>query len=55
MDTYYKSKTIKDGNFTVNIYVPIITEEERNRRMKLIHDAAAELIKGSVKCNTKNL
>ena len=30
-DEYYLEKTIKDGNFIINVYRPIISEEENNR------------------------
>ena len=33
----------------VKVFRPILTEEERARRMKILHDAAADLLKYSKK------
>ena len=35
-DEHYLAKTIKHGNVTINIYRPILTDEERKRREKQI-------------------
>ena len=43
-DTYKEVKTFVFPNMTVNVYIPDLTEEERNRRMKKIHKSAANLI-----------
>jgi len=43
MDEYYFEKTITLPNAIINIYRPIITEEERARRMKEIEKAAVRL------------
>ncbi len=34
---------------TTTVYRPILSPEERERRMKLIHDAAADLIKSTLR------
>ena len=43
MKTVNRDETGKVRSY-VNIYRPILTEEERERRMKLIADAAANLL-----------
>ena len=43
-DTYKEVKTFVFPNMTVNVYIPDLTAEERNRRMKKIHKSAANLI-----------
>ena len=49
-DTYMEPVAIThaDGG-TSRVYRPILTEEERARRMKRLHDAAAELLKSCKK------
>lgn len=48
MDTYYKeAKVIEFPGMVVKVFSPILTEEERTRRMKKIHDAAARLLKST--------
>lgn len=44
---YIHTKTIESPGFTVRVFQPVLTEEERNRRMKAIHKAAADLIKAA--------
>ena len=44
-DTYGEPIIMELPNATVRIFRPILTDEERARRMKLIHDAAAELLR----------
>jgi len=48
-DTYKEVRTYVYPNAIVHIHIPDLTEEERARRMKQIHDAAAELIKSARK------
>ena len=48
-DEYYFDRTIKFDNATVNIYRPVISKEENERRMKRINDAAVELLKEKLK------
>lgn len=52
-DEYYFAGTFKYDNAIVNVYRPIISEEENKRRMKRIHDASAELLK-EVLLHSKN-
>lgn len=44
-DTYKEVKTIVYSNGVSRVYIPELTEDERARRMKRIHDAAADLLK----------
>lgn len=44
MDTYKEVKEFKFPNMTVNVFIPDITEEERNQRMKKIEKAAVRLL-----------
>lgn len=44
-DTYKEPYTLELDGAIVRVYVPEISEEERARRMKVIHNAAAELLK----------
>lgn len=44
MDKYEFDRTIETPSATIRIHRPIISEEERNRRLKGIHDAAAQLL-----------
>ena len=45
IDTYKEVRTFSFENMTVRVHIPEITEQERKRRMKAIHKAAAELLK----------
>jgi hypothetical protein len=44
-DTYQEPIIFEYPNATVRVFRPVLSEEERKRRMKIIHDAAADLIK----------
>ena len=44
-DTYKEIKTFTYSNAIVRVHIPDISEEERNRRMKKIHNSASELLK----------
>jgi ribosome recycling factor len=48
-DTYKEIKTFEHPNAIVRVYVPDLTKEERSRRMKAVHKAAAELLKSKSK------
>lgn len=48
-DTYGEPKTIEFPNAVVKVYSPILTEEERKRRMEMIAKSAERLLKNS-KC-----
>lgn len=49
VDTYKEVKTFSFENMTVRVHIPELTTEERTRRMKKIHTAAAELLKSKSK------
>lgn len=42
---YTLKKTIKEDGFIIRVYSPILTPDERKRRMKAIHKAAENLLK----------
>lgn len=44
MDTYGEPTIFEFPGMIAKVYRPILTEEERTRRMKKIHDAAARLL-----------
>ena len=48
-DTYSTVKTFTYPNAIVRVHIPDLAEEERKRRLKRIHDAAANLLKGNKK------
>lgn len=52
-DEYYLAKTIESHNAVVRVYSPILTDEENDRRMKKIHDSAAELLKEQIRNKQK--
>lgn len=43
-DVYMEPVIIERPNCIIRVYRPILTDEERERRMKRIHDAAAALL-----------
>ena len=46
-DTYHEPIILNLDGARVRVFRPILTEEERARRMKIIHDAAANLLLSS--------
>ena len=44
-DTYEEPKIIAYPNMTVRIYSPILSDQERAARMKLVYKAAEALLK----------
>lgn len=48
-DEYMEPIVIESPVAIIRVYRPILTEEERARRMKRLHDAAAELLKSCIK------
>ena len=42
-DEYYLFKTVKHGNATINIYRPILTEQERKKREKQIMESIVRI------------
>lgn len=45
IDTYKETREFKFPNMTVRVHIPDISEQERNRRMKKIHNSASALLK----------
>lgn len=43
-DVYGEPIIMKKGNIVARVYSPILTEEERNRRMERIKQAAVRLV-----------
>ena len=46
-DTYKEVITFNFPNMVARVHIPDISEEERNRRMKIIYQAAENLIKAN--------
>lgn len=44
---YTHKKTIESPGYVIRVYSPVISEEERARRMKAIYKAAADLLKSA--------
>lgn len=44
-DTYKEPEILVTPKAVIKIYRPILTDEEHKKRLKAIHDAAAELLK----------
>ena len=42
---YTHRKTIESPDFIIRVHSPVITEEERNKRMKAIRKATENLLK----------
>ena len=53
-DQYYEPITTVYPNAIVTVRRPILTEEERAKRIKAIHDAAANLIRSEYERKKKN-
>jgi hypothetical protein len=49
MHKYILKTTIKSKTATVRVFSPILTDDERAKRMKSIHNAAAVLLKETQK------
>ena len=45
-DVYQEPIILNFKNATVRVFRPVLSDEERARRMKIIHDAAADVLKG---------
>lgn len=48
-DTYKEIRTFEFPNMIARVYIPDLTEDERIRRMKRVHGAAAALLKDAMK------
>ncbi len=44
-DTYIHIKTFEFDGMVARVFSPVLTDEERKKRMQKIHDAAANLLK----------
>lgn len=44
---YKEVRVFEYPNAIVRVHIPELTEEERNRRMKKVHDAAAALLRSA--------
>lgn len=53
-DIYEEPSILRTKNAIIKVYKPILTEEERARRMKLIRDAAASLLMSIERNKTEN-
>ena len=49
MYEYIHTKTIESKSAIVRVFQPVLTDEERAKRMKAIHNAAAALLKETLK------
>ncbi len=45
-DTYYLDRVIEDEKAVIRVYRPILTDEERARRLEEVKKAAAALLGG---------
>lgn len=52
-DTYKEVRVFEFPDAVVRVHIPDLTEEERARRMKRLHDAAADLLKPATKGGCK--
>lgn len=44
-DVYKEPILINTANANIRVFIPELSQEERARRMKAIHDAAADLLR----------
>lgn len=44
-DTYHEPILIETPGAIIRVYHPVLTDQERNRRMKAIYNASAALLK----------
>ncbi len=45
-DTYSLERTIEFPNMTARIFRPVLTAEEKSKRMQRIHKASANILEG---------
>ena len=43
-DTYSEVRTIRHGDIVARVHIPDLTPEERDRRLKIIGQAASQLL-----------
>ena len=48
-DTYVLTNTYQDEKAIIRVYRPVLTEEERARRMQRLHDAAADFVRDCIR------
>ena len=48
-DTYKEAITLNLTGATVRVFVPELSQAETKRRMKVIHDAAADLLRERIR------
>ena len=48
-DTYSKTRVFEFPNMIARVYFPDLTPGERERRMKAVHDAAANLLRNNMR------
>lgn len=53
-DTYAETREFMYDNMIVRVHFPDITDDERARRMKKIHDSAARLLKSEIERKKNN-
>ena len=53
-DVYMEPEIIRCGNCIARVYRPILTDEERERRMERIKKAAADLIMAAERSKSKS-
>ncbi len=46
-DTYKEVRTFNFPGMTARVYIPNLTQEERTKRLNLIHNEAMNLLKGA--------
>lgn len=46
-DTYKEVKVLDFPGMVARVHIPNLTQEERNKRLNKVHNAAAELLKNS--------
>lgn len=50
---YIHTKTIERADAVIRVFRPVLNDEERSRRMKAIHNAAAAVIKAQIDTNKR--
>lgn len=53
MDEYYPPETVVTEKYTLHLYHPIISEEERAKRMKIIKEAAIRLLRSTMQAEAE--
>ncbi len=53
-DTYGEPEIIRKGNIVAKVYSPILTEEEKNKRMERIKQASIRIVLSQERKDSKN-